>query len=158
MFKTGPSHSHRLGAAPLPLQQGCKQGHTCGERLTGPGISCLLAGAPRRPWFQRHSGTTWAARPHGEWFCSLQRDLVSSPSLPWQTDHRFPRGGSWISFLVQGKEGIIGPHGILGPTGSPVSICLSSACIFQQGTVVEIQDACGHLNYISSPAVMKETK
>lgn len=30
----------------------------------------------------------------------LQRDLVSSLSLPRQTDHRFSRGGSWISFLV----------------------------------------------------------
>lgn len=71
-LKIGPSHSHIQEAAPLSLQQSCERGRKYGLcLLTGPGISFLLAGPPRRPWFQRHSGTTWATWSHGEWFCSL---------------------------------------------------------------------------------------
>lgn len=71
-LKIGPSHSHIQEAAPLSLQQSCKQVRKHGLcLLRGPGILFLLAGPPRRPWFQRHSGTTWASWSHGEWFFSL---------------------------------------------------------------------------------------
>lgn len=34
----------------------------------------------------------------------------------------------WLAFILQGVEGVLGPTGIIGPSGHPVCICYSVSC------------------------------